>query len=152
MVVIYPKQIQTTTGHSIQYATQKLTNPNNLCSNSTSLAYWGVKNPTYYGIYLRNYPDSVTTASGSYHTPETFYATNWDTSGISDNAIVTNITIEYKWEQISYYCGTSDCYGKFDRPTITVTAKGKNLTTFKGAKPDAIRYGNNTTNERKTRT
>jgi len=152
MVVIYPKQIQTTTGHSIQYATQKLTNPNNLCSNSTSLAYWGVKNPTYYGVYLRNYPDSVTTASGSYHTPETFYATNWDTSGISDNAIVTNITIEYKWEQISYYCGTSDCYGKFDKPTITVTAKGKNLTTFKGAKPDAIRYGNNTTNESKKNT
>ena len=35
MVVIYPQQIKTSTGHSIKYATQKLTNPNNLCSDST---------------------------------------------------------------------------------------------------------------------
>ena len=149
MTYIYPTNIQTTTGHSIQYATQKITNPSNLCSSDTNLAYWGVKNPTYVGDYMRNYYDSITTISGSYYKPETIYATNWDIDDINENAIVKKITIEYKWEQISYSCGTMDCYGRFDKPKITLISNGKNLISFYGAKPDAIRYNNSNTESTK---
>lgn len=149
MVYIYPTKIQTTTGHSVQHATQKITNPSNLCSDNNNLAYWGIKTPTYVGNYLRNYYDSITTISGSYYKPETIYATKWDTGNIDEKATVNKITIEYKWEQISYSCGTMDCYGRFDKPKITLIAKGKNLTSFYGAKPDAIRYNNSNANSTK---
>lgn len=149
MAYIYPTKIQTTTGHSVQHATQKITNPSNLCSGNTNLAYWGIKTPTYVGNYLRNYYDSITTISGSYYKPETIYATNWDTGNISENAIVNKITIEYKWEQVSYSCGSTVCYGKFEKPKLTLISKGKNLLSFYGAKPDAIRYNNSNNNSSK---
>ena len=152
MAYIYPTKIQTTTGHSIKYATQKITNPSNLCSDSKALAYWGVKNPTYVGDYMRNYYDSVTTISGSYYKPETIYATLWDVGNIPNNATVNSITVEYKWEQVSYSCGTWDCYGRFERPTISFISDGKTIASFKGAKPEAIRYHNNKTNESKMNT
>ncbi len=149
MAYIYPKTIQTTTGRSIQHATQAISNPKNLCSGNTKLAYWGVKTPLYVGIYIRNYPDSVTTISGSYYKPETIYATDWDVGNIPNNAIVKKIKIEYKWEQVSYSCGTMDCYGRFDKPTITLISHKKKLTSFSGAKPEAIRYNNNKTDPSK---
>lgn len=152
MTYIYPTKIQTTTGHSIAHHTQKITNPSNLCSDSKSLAYWGVKHPTNVGVYMRNYYDSITTKSGSYNKPEIIYATSWDTGKIPTNAIVNKITIQYKWEQISSSCGTWDCYGRFEKPTITLIHNDKKLYTFKGAKPEAIRYNNNTTNESKMNT
>ena len=151
-IYFYPTVIQTTTGHSISHHTQKITNPSNLCSDSKALAYWGVKNPTNVGVFMRNYYDSVTTKSGSYNKPEIIYATKWDTKNIPNNAIIKKIAIEYKWEQISYSCGTKDCYGRFDKPTITLSLNGKSLYSFKGAKPDAIRYNNNKTNEAKMNT
>ena len=152
MAYIYPKTIQTTTGHSIKHATQKITNPSNLCSDSKALAYWGVKTPTYVGNYLRNYYDSVTTISGSYYKPETIYATSWNVGDIPNNAVINSMTVQYKWEQVSYSCGTSDCYGRFDKPTISLISDGKTIASFKGAKPDAIRYNNNKTNESKMNT
>ena len=152
MAYIYPKTIETTTGHSIKHATQNITNPHNLCSDSTKLAYWGVKNPTYKGNYMRNWPDSITTISGSYYKPETIYATDWDVGNISDKAIVKKITIQYKWEQVSYSCGTADCFGRFDKPTISIISHNKTLASFSGAKPEAIRYNNNKTNESKKNT
>ena len=152
MTYIYPKTIQTTTGHSIKHATQKITNPNNLCSDSKELAYWGVKTPTYVGNYMRNYYDSVTTISGSYYKPETIYATSWDVGDIPNNTIINSMTIQYKWEQVSYSCKTSYFYGRFDKPTISLISDGKTIASFKGAKPDAIRYNNNKTNESKMNT
>ena len=153
MAYIYPKKIQTTTGHSIKHATQKITNPNNLCSDSKALAYWGVKTPAYVGNYLRNYYDSITTISGSYYKPETIYATLWDIDNLPNDAIINNMTIQYKWEQVSYSCGTMDCYGRFEKPTISlITNDGKTIASFKGAKPDAIRYNNNQTNSSKMNT
>lgn len=148
MGYIYPKKIQTTTGHSIKHATQEITNPSNLCSGNTKLAYWGVKNPTYVGVFMRNYYDSVTTISGSYYKPETIYATSWDFGKINPKSTVNKITIQYKWEQVSYSCGTWDCYGRFDKPTISIIAKGKTIDSKYGAKPEAIRYHNNKTNEK----
>ena len=141
MGYIYPKKILTTTGHSKDHHTQKITNPENLCSGNDKLAYWGVKNPTWVGNYMRNYYDSVTTISGTYYKPEVIYATDWDISGATNKATVGKVTIQYAWEQVSYSCGNSTCYGRFDQPTITLTAGGKSQS-FKGAKPDAIRYDN----------
>lgn len=152
MAYIYPKTIETTTGHSIKHATQNITNPHNLCSDSTKLAYWGVKTPTYKGNYMRNWPDSITTISGSYYDPETIYATDWDVGGIANNAIVKKITIQYKWEQVSYSCGTADCYGRFDKPTLSIISENKTLASFSGAKPEAIRYNNNKTDASKMNT
>ena len=130
MAYIYPKTIQTTTGRSAKYATQAITNPKNLCSDNTKLAYWGVKTPLFVGIYIRNYPDSITTISGSYYDPETIYATDWNVGNIPNNAIVKKIKIQYKWEQISYSCSSADCYGRFDRPTISIISHGKTLSSF----------------------
>lgn len=152
MAYIYPKTIQTTTGRSAKYATQAITNPKNLCSDNTKLAYWGVKTPLFVGIYIRNYPDSITTISGSYYDPETIYATDWNVGNIPNNAIVKKIKIQYKWEQISYSCSSADCYGRFDRPTISIISHGKTLSSFSGAKPEAIRYHNNKTNKSKMNT
>ena len=148
MAYIYPGRIQTTTGHSIQHATQEITNPSNLCSGNTKLAYWGVKNPTYVGVFMRNWYDSVTTRSGSYYKPEVIKATSWNFGKIDPKSTVNTITIQYKWEQISYSCGTWDCYGRFDKPTISIIAKGKTIDSKKGAKPEAIRYNNNKTNSK----
>ena len=78
MVYVYPTKIQGTTGRSTKYNTQYISNPNALCSGSTSLAYWGVKDPTYVGNYLRNWYDSVTSISGSYCDPETIYASGFN--------------------------------------------------------------------------
>ena len=151
MAYIYPKTIKGTTGWSIANHSQQLSNKSNLCSGNTSLAYWGVKVPLFVGNYMRNYPDSVTTLSGSYNKPETFIATDWDTN-LPDTWLVEKITIEYKWEQISYSCGTWDCYGRFDKPTLTLKSKNDTLATWKGAKPEAIRYNNNKNNPAKMNT
>ena len=78
-IILYPKTIKTTTGRSTRYHTQQLTNPQALCNDSPSLAYWGVKTPLFVGNYLRNYPDSLTSKAGSYNTPEVFFATFFDT-------------------------------------------------------------------------
>lgn len=150
MVYIYPTTIITSTGHSTKYATQELSNKAALCSNSTTLAYWGVKKPTYKGHPLRNYPDSITTPSGSFYKPEYIYATGWNLKDIASNALVKKIVIEYKWEQIAYSSLTS--FGKFDKPTISIVHNGKTLTSIKGAKPEAIRYNNNKTNKAKMNT
>ena len=88
MVYIYPTTIITSTGRSTKYGTQELSNKAALCSNSTTLAYWGVKKPTYKGHPLRNYPDSVTTPSGSFYKPEYIYATGWTLKDVANNAIV----------------------------------------------------------------
>lgn len=150
MVYIYPTTIITSTGRSTKYGTQELSNKAALCSNSTTLAYWGVKKPTYKGHPLRNYPDSVTTPSGSFYKPEYIYATGWTLKDVANNAIVKKIVIEYKWEQIAYSSLTS--FGKFDKPTISIIHNGKTLTSIKGAKPEAIRYNNNKTNQAKMNT
>ena len=60
MVYIYPKVISGTYHRSATYATQQLSNPQALCSGDQNLAYWGVKNPTWVGDYMRNWPDSLT--------------------------------------------------------------------------------------------
>ena len=149
MVYVYPTKIQGTTGRSTKYNTQYISNPNALCSGSTSLAYWGVKNPTYVGNYLRNWYDSVTSISGSYCNPETIYASVFKISGAPDEAIIKSIHVEYKWEQVSYSCGTMDCFGRFGKPTISLMYKGKAKTTIQGHAPEAIRYNNNTRNKSK---
>ena len=145
MVYVYPTTITTSTGRSTKYGTQAITNKAALCSNSTTLAYWGVKKPTYKGHPLRNYPDSVTTPSGSFYKPEYITASGWTIKDVDQKSIVQKIAIEYKWEQIAYSSKTS--FGKFAQPTISIVYKGKTLTSFKGAKPEAIRYNNNTTNK-----
>ena len=150
MVYVYPTTIITTTGRSTKTGTQALSNKAALESNSTTLAYWGKKTPLWVGNYLRNYPDSVTTPSGSFSKPEIFYATGWELKDVPDNAIVKTIKIQYKWEQIAYSSQTS--FGKFDKPTISIIHKEKTLTSFKGSKPEAIRYNNNKTNKAKMNT
>ena len=150
MVYIYPSTITTTTGRSTKYGTQQISNKAALCSNSTTLAYWGTKKPLFVGNYMRNYPDSVTTPSGSYFKPETIYATGWEIKDIPNDAIVQTIVVEYKWEQIAYSSLTS--FGKFDKPTISIIHKNKTLTSIKGAKPEAIRYNNNKVNKSKMNT
>ncbi len=150
MVYVYPSTITTTTGHSTKYGTQNISNKAALCSNNTSLAYWGTKNPIWKGNYLRNYPDSVTTPSGSYSKPEIIYASGWTLNDVSNDAIVKKIVVEYKWEQIAYSSLTS--FGNFDKPTISVIYKNKTLTSIKGAKPEAIRYNNNKTDKAKMNT
>ena len=57
--------------------------------------------------------------------------------------------MEYKWEQVSYSCGTMDCFGRFGKPTISLIYKGKAKTTIQGHAPEAIRYNNNTSNKSK---
>ena len=149
MVYVYPTKIQGTTGRSTKYNTQYISNPNALCSGSTSLAYWGVKDPTYVGNYLRNWYDSVTSISGSYCDPETIYASGFKIPDAPDEAIIKSIHVEYKWEQVSYSCGTMDCFGRFGKPTISLMYKGKAKTTIQGHAPEAIRYNNNTSNKSK---
>lgn len=140
MTVYYPKKIKTTTGYSLSHHTQKLSEPQNLCSGNTKLAYWGVKHPTETHNLHRFY-DSVTTPSGDYYKPEVIHATGWDFGNIHDKSTVNSITVQYKWEQVSYSCGNDSCYGRFNAPTITVNA-GKQTISFKGAKPEAIRFNN----------
>ena len=141
MVYSYPSTITTTTGRSTQYNTQKLSNKNALCSNSTELAYWGVQKPTWVGNYLRNYPDSLTSISGSYYKPESFYASGFNVDA-PDEAIVQSIKIQYAWEQVSYSSKTA--FGSFEAPKIDVMLNAKVLQKITGKKPDAIRYNNAT--------
>ena len=152
MVFIYPKTIQTSTGRSSKYGTQQLSNPQALCSDDTNLAYWGVKNPTWMGNYMRNWPDSLTSYSGSYNKPEAIYATGFTLDTVSQNAKLKGITVEYKWEEISYSCGSSDCYGSFQKPNISVLYNDTVLTTIQGAAPDRYRYNNNKVNQSKINT
>ena len=132
-VYIYPTKIEGVEGWSTKTNTQKMTNKSYLCSNSTSLAYWGVKNPTYKGHPLRNWPDSVTTPSGSYYRPEEIIASGFIVPDAPDEAYVTDIELEYKWEQIAYSSLTS--FGKFDNPIITLKKGGTKITSFTGHKP-----------------
>ena len=69
-----PTVIEGTTGHSTKHATQQITNPNNLTSTNTALAFWGVQKPKYLGNYLRDWPDAISSKSGSYYTPEKIVA------------------------------------------------------------------------------
>ena len=140
-IILYPQIIKTTTGRSAKYHTQQLTNPQALCNNSTTLAYWGVKTPLFVGNYLRNYPDSLTSRAGSYYTPEVFQATSFTSDKISDNAIIKKITVEYKYEQISYSSPTA--YGRFSKPTISLIHNNNIINTIQGAIPDKNRYNNN---------
>ena len=152
MVYLYPKTIQTSTGRSAKYGTQQLSNPQALCSDNTLLAYWGVKNPTWKGNYMRNWPDSLTSYSGSYNKPEIFYATGFSLDTVSPKAKLTSLTVEYKWEEISYSCGSADCYGKFQKPTISIMHNENTLSTIQGAIPDRYRYNNNKVNQAKVNT
>lgn len=149
-IILYPKTIKTTTGRSTRYHTQQLTNPQALCNDSPSLAYWGVKTPLFVGNYLRNYPDSLTSKAGSYNTPEVFFATFFDTQQASSKSIVKKITVEYKYEQISYSSPTA--YGKFTTPKISLIKDNKTLNTITGALPEKNRYNNNKINPDKNNT
>lgn len=152
MVYLYPKTIQTSTGRSSKHGTQQLSNPQALCSNDTRLAYWGVKSPTWMGNYMRNWPDSLTSYSGSYNKPEVFYATGFEFNNVSSKAKLTGLTVEYKWEQISYSCGTADCFGQFQKPSISVMLGDETLATLQGAEPESNRYNNNKVNQAKINT
>jgi len=133
MNYVYPTKIEGVEGWSTKTNTQKMTNKSYLCSNSTALAYWGVKNPTYKGHPLRNWPDSVTTPSGSYYRPEEIIASGFVVPNAPDEAYVTSIELEYKWEQIAYSSLTS--FGKFDNPIITLKKNGTKIANFTGHKP-----------------
>lgn len=151
MVYIYPKVISGTYHRSATYATQQLSNPQALCSGDQNLAYWGVKNPTWVGDYMRNWPDSLTSRSGSYYTPDSFKASGFSLDA-NKKTKIKKLSVEYKWEQISYSCGTSDCYGSFNKPVINLLYQGKVIGTTYGAVPEAIRYNNNKTNSARMNT
>lgn len=150
MVYLYPKTIQTSTGRSAKHGTQQLSNPQALCSNSTNLAYWGVKNPTWKGNYMRNWPDSLTSYSGSYNKPEVIYGTGFEIDTVPQEAKLLGLTVEYKWEQISYSSTTA--FGKFQKPSISIMHGDTVLGTIQGAAPEANRYNNNKVNQSKINT
>ena len=144
MTYIYPSTIQITTGRSKEYGTQKLSNKDFVCDSSTNLAYWGDKNPSY----------EYQTITGKnvehpYNKPEAFYATNWNVDNLPSDVIIKNITIEYKWEQISYSCSNENCFGDFDKPKITLIIKGKNVYNYTDVVPDTLRYENSINENRK---
>lgn len=142
MVYSYPSTITTTTGRSTKDNTQKLSNKNALCSNNTELAYWGVRKPTWVGNYLRNYPDSLTSRSGSYYKPEVFYASGFTVPNAPAEAIVQTVKVQYAWEQVSYSSKTA--FGSFKAPEIKLILNKKTLAKVSGKAPDAIRYNNAT--------
>lgn len=151
MVYIYPTNVRGTHYRSAQYHTQEMTNSNALCSSNQSLAGWGVKRPTWFPNYLRAWPDSLTSRSGSYYTPDPIHVSGFSLSG-DGRAKITALSVEYKWEQVSYSCGTADCFGKFNNPIINLKYKNNVIGSTFGAKPEPNRYNNNKTDPRKTNT
>ena len=151
MVYIYPTNIRGTHYRSAEYHTQEMTNSNALCSPDKNLAGWGVQRPTWYPNYLRAWPDSLTSRSGSYYTPDTIHASGFSLTG-DERAKITALSVEYKWEQISYSCGTEDCFGKFNKPIINLKLNNKVIGSTFGAKPEPNRYYNNKTDPNKMNT
>lgn len=147
IVTLYPTKITGTTGHSVSHHTQVMSNKQNLCSGNKELAWWGVKNPTFLGNYMRNWPDSLCSISGTFHEPETIYASGFKLKNVDGDSLITKIKVSYKWEQVSYSSTTA--FGKFEKPTISVMKNSKILSSAEGAKPAAYRYNNNKTNTSK---
>jgi len=139
-VTIYPSKITTQATRSTETNTQILENKENLKSSNKSLAFWGVRHPTWKPSYLRRYPDSITTPSGSFNDPAPFTASKFKISGADKRSKVKNIWVEYKWEQISYSSTTA--YGKFDKPIIKIKKGDKQLDSIYGAIPSKNRYDN----------
>ena len=137
---IYPYTIKTDSSRSTVTNTQKLSERDNLKSSNKSLAYWGAKKPEWRGNYLRNYPDSLTSISGSFYKPAEFTAYNFMATGEDLRGTVKNIWVEYRWEQISYSSTTA--YGSFDKPVIKLKKGSKVLDSITGAKPEKNRYNN----------
>lgn len=139
-VTLYPSKIDTASERSTKTNIQKLSEKENLKSGNNELAYWGVKKPTWKGNYLRNYPDSLTSISGSFYKPAEFTASGFKIAGADKRGQVKNIWIEYKWEQVSYSSTTA--FGSFDKPVIKIKKGSKVLDSITGAKPEKNRYNN----------
>ena len=137
-----PTVIEGTTGHSTKYATQMLTNPNNLTSTDINLAYWGVKRPKYMGNYLRDWPDAVSSRNGSFFTPEKIIAKGFNKpSNVNDDGIIKSIKVIYKIGKISYSSKTA--HGTFKAPTIELKNGNTSLSSIKGHAPPEDGIQNN---------
>lgn len=142
---IYPTTVKTTTGRSTKAGTQMLSNPQALCSNNTFLAYYGTK-------FGDNWADTLNAMSNPYNKPEAFVASGFNFAELPKNAKIDSISVEYKWEQVSYSHSDIKFYGEFQEPNISLALKDKILTTIKGAIPEANRYADNTVNQAKINT
>ena len=137
-----PTVIEGTTGHSTKHATQQITNPNNLTSTNTALAFWGVQKPKYLGNYLRDWPDAISSKSGSYYTPEKIVAKGFSKSNdISDDGEIKSIKVIYKYGKISYSSKTA--HGTFGKPTIILSNNNNQISSIKGNAPPADGIYNN---------
>lgn len=139
-VILYPSTIDTAKERSTKTNIQKLSEKGNLKSGNNELAYWGVQKPEFKGNYLRNYPDSLTSISGSFYKPAEFIASGFKASGVHSKSVVKNIWVEYKWEQISYSSTTA--FGEFDKPVIKLKKNKTQLDKISGARPEPNRYNN----------
>ena len=139
-IILYPSKIDTAKERSTKTNIQKLSEKNNLKSANKSLAYWGVKKPTPKGNPIRSYPDSLTSISGSFYKPAPFTASGFKISGADKRGVVNKISVQYKWEQISYSSTTA--YGSFKNPVIDLKKGSTKLDSITGSVPEKIRYDN----------
>lgn len=139
-VTLYPSKINTQASMSTETNTQILSEKENLKKDNKALAYWGVKKPTWKPSYLRRYPDSITSISGSFYKPANFTASGFKIVGADKRGKIKNIWVEYKWENISYSSTTA--YGSFDKPVIQLKKGSKVLDSITGTKPEKNRYNN----------
>ena len=114
MTTIYPSSIKpkyksrqsvganSTGGKAVH---QAMKGYNNICSNDSSIAYWGDRFPDKTGSKNpeRYYPNTVTTFSGSWNLPSPFSTDGWSIDKkIPDNAIVNKIVVEYAITHVQY--------------------------------------------------
>ncbi|MBO5476303.1 MAG: hypothetical protein J6A15_00930 [Clostridia bacterium] len=114
MTTIYPSSIKpkyksrqevganSTGGKAVH---QAMKGYNNICSNDSSIAYWGDRFPDKTGSKNpeRYYPNTVTTFSGSWNLPSPFSTNGWSIDKkIPDSAIVNKIVVEYAIAHVQY--------------------------------------------------
>ena len=89
-----------------------------LKDNTNSVAYWGDFTPKKHDNWLRAYPNTITTFSGSWNIMSPFTVEKWDIpTSIPDDAIVTQITLEYAIAQAYYDGWDSGCKFYYDELT-----------------------------------
>ena len=137
MVTIYPTRIKGTTGRNTKVQTQRISNPQNLCSGNTSLASWGEYTPSWCGGGVTIYCNTLTTKSGSFENPEEIYTDGWDNNlnTIPSDAIIKTVKVEYAYALAHYpHFGIPKIT---KQPTFSLQQNGKVIKSVLGDLPPA---------------
>ena len=134
MVTIYPKRVEHTTYDKVLnetccngrgYGTQKLYSAENILKAS-SYASWGEESTNASGP-SGNSPKAIATPSGTRRQPEEIIVTQWDTSSLPSDAIITAIQAEVKYFTEGYK-NYSYVPGFFPDATSITLANSKGAT------------------------